>query len=80
MVRPPELTPQTQPQRGFTELFRLIRSLPSQSPDKSEVMGELCRIVRHLGSGIELGCQTCWQVGRNGDGEHFTLMAYGTKD
>ena len=52
MVRPPELTPQTQPQRGFTELFRLIRSLPSQSPDKSGVMGELCRIIRHLGRGI----------------------------
>ena len=52
MVRPPELTPQTQPQRGFTELFRLIRSLPSQSPDKSGVMGELCRLIRHLGSGI----------------------------
>ena len=34
----------------ITELFRLIRSLPSQSPDKSGVMGELCRIVRHLGS------------------------------
>src|SRR5207249_7783096 len=30
----------------------LIRSLPSQSPDKSGVMGELCRIIRHLGSGI----------------------------
>ena len=36
----------------ITELFRLIRSLPSQSPDKSGVMGELCRIIRHLGSGI----------------------------
>ena len=36
----------------FTELFRLIRSLPSQSPDKSGVMGKLCRIIRHLGSGI----------------------------
>jgi hypothetical protein len=28
----------------------LIRSFPSQSPDKSGVMGELCRIIRHLGS------------------------------
>jgi hypothetical protein len=28
----------------FRELFRLIRSLPSQSPDKSGVIGELCRI------------------------------------
>ena len=35
-----------------------IRSLPSQSPDKSGVMGELCRIVRHLGSGIRLGGTT----------------------
>jgi len=35
----------------IAELFRLIRSLPSQSPDKSAVMGELCRITRHLGSG-----------------------------
>ena len=34
------------------ELFRLIRSLPSQSPDKSGIMGELCRIIRHLGRGI----------------------------
>jgi hypothetical protein len=36
----------------WMELFRLIRSLPSQSSDKSGVMGELCRIMRHLGSGI----------------------------
>jgi hypothetical protein len=36
------------------ELFRLIRSLPSQSPDKGGVMGELCRTIRHLGSGIYL--------------------------
>jgi hypothetical protein len=35
------------------ELFRLIRSLPSQSTDKNGVMGELCRITRHLGSGIQ---------------------------
>ena len=36
----------------FTELFPLIRSLLSQLPDKSGVMGELCRIIRDLGSGI----------------------------
>jgi len=36
----------------FPKLFRLIRSLPSQSPDKSGVIGELCGIIRHLGSGI----------------------------
>jgi hypothetical protein len=28
-------------------------SLPSQSADKSGVMAELCRIVPHLGSGIQ---------------------------
>jgi hypothetical protein len=39
-------------------------------------MGELCRIIRHLGSGI-VSASNCWPVGRNGDGEHFTLLAYG---
>src|SRR6476646_4265721 len=29
-----------------------ISDQPSQSPDKSGVMVELCRIIRHLGSGI----------------------------
>ena len=38
-----------------TELFPLIRSLLSQLPDKSGVMGELCRIIRDLGSGIVWG-------------------------
>ena len=41
----------------ITELFRLIRSLPSQSPDKSGVMGELCRIIPDLGSGIMIACE-----------------------
>ena len=31
---------------------RELDFLPSQSPEKSGVMGELCRIVRYLGSGI----------------------------
>jgi hypothetical protein len=34
------------------ELFRLIRLFPGEQSDKSGVMGELCRTVRHLGSGI----------------------------
>src|SRR6266436_2979993 len=34
------------------QFLGLIRSLPSQSPDKSGVMGELCRIILGLGSGI----------------------------
>jgi hypothetical protein len=41
--------------RRNAQFLGLIRSLPSQSPDKSGVMGELCRIVRHLGSGIIWG-------------------------
>src|SRR4029077_4603277 len=31
-----------------------ISDQPSQSPDKSGIIGELCRIIRHLGSGIIL--------------------------
>jgi len=30
------------------EFFRLIRLLAWKEPDKNEVMGELCRIIRHL--------------------------------
>jgi hypothetical protein len=45
-------TAHDQPNEIWMELFRLIRSLPSQSPGKSGIMGELCQIIRHLGSGI----------------------------
>src|SRR5205823_11054560 len=38
--------------RRNAQFLGLIRSRPSQSPDKSGVMGELCRIIRHLESGI----------------------------
>ena len=34
------------------ELFRLIRLFPWRESNKSGIIGELCRIIRHLGSGI----------------------------
>jgi hypothetical protein len=39
------------PNEIYTELFRLIRSLAGKESDKSGIIGELCRIIRHLGSG-----------------------------
>ena len=41
------------------ELFRLIRLLAWRESDKSGVIGgELCRIIRNLGSGIVSECHT----------------------
>jgi hypothetical protein len=39
----------------FRKLSRLIRLLTWKESDKGGAMGELCRIVRHLGSGIVWG-------------------------
>ena len=35
-------------------IFPSNRPLPSQSPDKSGVIGKFCRIIRHLGSGNQI--------------------------
>ena len=41
------------------EFFHLIRLLTlEEGPIKAESLGELCRIVRHLGSGIVSECHT----------------------
>ena len=54
------------------ELFRLVAS---GKFDKSGVMEELCRITRHLGSGIILAGRTIWIVDAHRDGKRFLVRA-----
>jgi hypothetical protein len=55
------------------ELFRLVAS---GEFDKSGVMEELCRITRHLGSGIILAGRTIWIAdAHRDDGKRFVVRA-----